>query len=275
MSLSFIKLDINIMNDTKIKLIRKMPDGAKMFELWIGILCLAMKSGRSGVLEIGDGIPFNDETLAIELDIDLPVIRMGLEIFKKFKMIEYFENEEIYLVNFEKHQQLGKIERNNQLNRERVARHREKTKHVMITAPLRNDELMHQTKTRDKDLDKDKKDRLKPYLPLSELLYYEHKKVDSKYLRGKVVSDVLKNWANDIRLLVERDGRTIEEVEQVIKWVKTEGNFWFVNIMSGKKLRLQFPKLLLQMKQEGKKPGGFKGTDKELHSYDEFFGGSK
>jgi len=118
-------------------------------------------------------------------------------------------------------------------------------------------------------------DRLKPYLPLSELLYYEHKKVDDKYLKGKYLPDIWERWANDIRLLVEKDGRTIEEVEQVIKWVKTEGNFWFVNIMSGKKLRLQFPKLILQMKQEGKNPGSFKGTDKELHSYDEFFGGSK
>ena len=36
--LSFIKLDIEIMNDSKIKMIRKMPDGAKLFELWIEYL---------------------------------------------------------------------------------------------------------------------------------------------------------------------------------------------------------------------------------------------
>lgn len=119
------------------------------------------------------------------------------------------------------------------------------------------------------------KERLKPYLPLSELLYILHKKIDDKYLKGKYLPDIWAKWANDIRLLVEKDGRTIEEIEKVIKWVKTEGNFWFVNIMSGKKLRLQFPKLILQMKQDGKKPSSFKGTDEELHSYDEFFGGNK
>jgi len=118
-------------------------------------------------------------------------------------------------------------------------------------------------------------ERLKPYLPLSELLYILHKKIDDKYLNGKFLPDIWEKWANDIRMIVEKDGRTIAEVEQVIRWVKTEGNFWFVNIMSGKKLRLQFPKLLLQMKQEGRKPGSFKGTDKELHDYDEFFGGKK
>jgi len=62
--LSFIKLDIEIMNDSKIKMIRKMPDGAKLFELWIGLLCLGMKSGRPGCVEIGDGIPFSARMLS-------------------------------------------------------------------------------------------------------------------------------------------------------------------------------------------------------------------
>ena len=157
MSLSFIKLDINIMNDSKIKLISKMPDGAKLFKLWIGILCLGMKSGRPGVLEIGDGLPFNDETLSIELDIELPVVRLGLDTFKKFNMIEIFDTGEIYLSNFEKHQQLDRIEHNNKMNRERVARHREKAKPVMLTAPLPNGNVTPTDLDLDKDLDKDKK----------------------------------------------------------------------------------------------------------------------
>jgi len=123
--------------------------------------------------------------------------------------------------------------------------------------------------------DKKEDDRLKPYLPLAELLYTLHKKVDDKYLKGKDTQPIFEKWANDIRLLVEKDDRNVAEIAKVIRWVKTEGNFWFVNIMSGKKLRLQFSKLILQMKQEGKKPGSFKGTYKELHSYDECFGGSK
>ena len=155
MSLSFIKLDINIMNDSKIKLIGKMPDGAKLFKLWIGILCLGMKSGRPGVLEIGDGLPFNDETLSIELDIELPVVRLGLDTFKKFKMIEIFDTGEIYLTNFEKHQQLGRIEHNNKMNRERVAKHRQKAKNVMITAPLPNGNVTPADLDSDSDLDLD------------------------------------------------------------------------------------------------------------------------
>jgi len=122
----FIKLDVNIMNDTKIKIIRKMPEGAKIFELWLGILCLGMKSGKLGVLEIGDGIYFNDEMLSAELDIDLQVVRMGLNIFTKLKMIEVLDNNSIYITNFEKHQNTEKITLAREQTRKRVQKHREK-----------------------------------------------------------------------------------------------------------------------------------------------------
>ena len=109
MNLSFIKLDINILNDSKIKFIRKMPDGDKILVLWLGLLCLGMKSGEPGVVEIGDGIPFTAETLSIELDIQLNTVKLGLETFVKFKMLEIWKNKELFIVNFEKHQALGKI----------------------------------------------------------------------------------------------------------------------------------------------------------------------
>lgn len=178
------------MNDTKIKLIRKMPDGPRLFELWIGILCLAMKSGRVGMLEIGDGIPFTDETLSIELDIAIPIVRLGLETFAKLKMIERFDNEEIYLTNFEKHQKLERIEHNNRLNRERVKKHRNKIKSVMITPPLRNDEDTPADLDLDKDLDKDMKHK-----------YGEYKHVlltDEQYKKIQEKTGDIKKWVKDL-----------------------------------------------------------------------------
>lgn len=151
MSLSFIKLDINIMNDSKVKLIRKLPDGAKLFELWIGILCLGMKSGKAGVLEIGDGIPFNDEMLSTELDININVIRMGIETFIRLKMIEVFDDSSIYITNFEKHQELKKIEIAKRKNRTRVKLHRDKQKKdVMITYENVTPQTKTKTKTENK-----------------------------------------------------------------------------------------------------------------------------
>jgi predicted phage replisome organizer len=75
MNLSFIKLDINIMDDSKIKYIVKLPDGDKLFRLWVGLLCLGMKSGRPGIIEIGDNIPFTTEMLANHFDMELNTVK--------------------------------------------------------------------------------------------------------------------------------------------------------------------------------------------------------
>ena len=147
------------MDDTKIKIIRKMPDGAKLFELWIGILCLAMKSSRAGTLEIGVGIPFTEETLAEHLDIPLKTTRMGLQVFNKFHMVEVWSDGTIFISNFEKHQELEKIEKNKEVTRLRVAKFREKQRislDVTVTEPLRNDTSNDVDKDKDTDIEQDK-----------------------------------------------------------------------------------------------------------------------
>ena len=57
-------------------------------------------------------------------------------------MIEVLENNAILIANWEKHQQLDKLQRAQKLNRERVAGHRERKKLELstcnVTEPLRN-----------------------------------------------------------------------------------------------------------------------------------------
>jgi predicted phage replisome organizer len=170
MSLSFIKLDINIMNDSKIKQIRKMPAGSDMVVLWVGLLCLGMRSGRSGIVEIGDNIPYDADMLSVEFDIEKRTVELALNIFKKFNMIDVFENGAILLCNFEKHQELEKIEKQKENQRERVKRFREKKRNLLpppkqkdlkedvtVTQELRNTQEIKSNATDiDKDLDKDK-----------------------------------------------------------------------------------------------------------------------
>src|SRR5574344_2503629 len=80
---------------------------------------------------------------------------------------------------------------------------------------------------------------------LSQLLVSLHQSnIDSKYNpAGKHVE----KWAEDIDKLNRLDGRSWKEIEEVIRWVKTSGNFWAPNIMSGSKLRDKFPTLTAQM----------------------------
>ena len=84
-------------------------------------------------------------------------------------------------------------------------------------------------------------------LRLSQLLFTLHKKYDSAYGASK---RRIETWACDIEKLHRIDGRKYSDIESVIRWVKTDGNFWFSNIMSGAKLREQFSRLCVQMAQD-------------------------
>ena len=76
---------------------------------------------------------------------------------------------------------------------------------------------------------------------MAELLFNLHKQVDQKVKKPNI-----DNWASDIEKINRLDGRSYDDIEKVIRWVKTPGNFWFANIMSGKKLRMQFSRLYIE-----------------------------
>ncbi|PEA02055.1 hypothetical protein [Bacillus cereus] len=55
------------------------------------------------------------------------------------------------------------------------------------------------------------------------------------------------SWANEFRLMRERDNREPQEIKDVIDWCQADP-FWQGNILSPKKLREKFDQLTIQMK---------------------------
>lgn len=76
----------------------------------------------------------------------------------------------------------------------------------------------------------------------------------AKYLFGKIKANNPKqkepnfeSWANEFRLLRERDNRELQDIKDVIDWCQSDP-FWQGNILSPKKLREKFDQLTIQMK---------------------------
>lgn len=63
----------------------------------------------------------------------------------------------------------------------------------------------------------------------------------------------LESWANEIRLLREKDGHSVDLIRKVFMWANRD-NFWCGNILSAKTLRMKFPTLVVQMKRPPTKP---------------------
>lgn len=132
MKLDFLKLDINILDDMKIKRIRKHPGGNDFFILWIWLLCTAMKSETPGYIYITDGIPYRLDDIADEVDLPFKTVEEGLKLFIEYRMVEMVQGGIIEIINFQKHQRLDKIEKARITSRETSRRYRERQKRSLF-----------------------------------------------------------------------------------------------------------------------------------------------
>lgn len=93
-----------------------------------------------------------------------------------------------------------------------------------------------------------KEDKNPDYIEMVDLLISRIEENNPKYFYGKNKELKRTNWYNDIRLIKEKDKRTIDEIRTVINWCQSD-SFWKTNILSTAKLRKQFSALELQAKK--------------------------
>jgi len=125
MKIKWIKISTDMFDDEKISIISSMPEANAMLVIWIRLLALAGKTNDGGSIYFDEGIPYTDEMLSTIFRQPLNVVRLSLQTFEKFRMIERHEDQ-IYITNWEKHQNIEGMEKIRLLNAERVRKHRER-----------------------------------------------------------------------------------------------------------------------------------------------------
>lgn len=90
-------------------------------------------------------------------------------------------------------------------------------------------------------------------------------KPDYKFQGGKR----RERWANEFRLMRERDGRSPERIEEVLRFSQNNP-FWKKNILSAEKLREKFDRLEMEMRERKEENrGSFKGPPSLREIYDD------
>lgn len=122
---------------------------------------------------------------------------------------------------------------------ERQKKFREKQKDRKRNA-LRNGDVTEPLRT-EEEVEEEEKIVAKnaPYLPMAEAMWEAIQPIT----KSKKAN--LNSWANDLRLLHEADGRSMEDIKNVFYWANHD-QFWRQNILSASKLRAQFPTLYAQ-----------------------------
>ena len=144
----WIKLSTNMFEDEKIRLIETMPDADTILVIWVKLLAQAGKTNASGYIYLSENIPYTEEMLATIFNRPISTLRLALNTFKQFGMIEINEDHFISISNWEKHQNLAGLEKIRQQTRERVAKHREQKKLENVT--------LHVTHGNATDIEEDK-----------------------------------------------------------------------------------------------------------------------
>lgn len=125
--IKWIKIVVDIFDDEKILLIESLPEADSIIVIWFKLLCLAGKQNNSGVFIMNNQMPYTDKMLATIFRRNENTVKLALETFKNFGMIEIIDNV-ITIPNWEKHQQLDQLELARKQTRKRVAKYREKQK---------------------------------------------------------------------------------------------------------------------------------------------------
>lgn len=127
----WIKLFVDIWDNRKIRQIETLPDGDTVLVIWLKLLTLAGNINNDGFVYFTKDIPFSDEMLAAHFGKPLNTVKMALDVFQRFGMIEIV-NEIIRVSNWEKYQNKQRLDDLKEYNRIKQREHRERVNEMSM-----------------------------------------------------------------------------------------------------------------------------------------------
>ena len=132
--ISWVKITVDMFDNRKIKQIRGLPEGNNIVLVWIMLLTIAGRCNAGGMIFLTENIAYTAESLARELDFEVPFIKMAIDTLSHFGMIRCNDSE-FSVVNWEEYQDVDGMERAKMLNRERQKRWRDNQKQLPNVTP--------------------------------------------------------------------------------------------------------------------------------------------
>ena len=226
-SIKWIKLNVDMFDDEKIKIIQSMPEGDSLLIVWIKLLALAGKTNDGGYIYITDSMPYTEEMLATIMNKPIQIIKLAIDVFNQLQMIE-IDNKGIFLINFEKYQSLDRMQEIREYNKLAQRKHREKIKCQNLSMTSQCCQDIDIDKEEDIDIKKKniKKEKLtKPTInEIQEYCTERNNSVNAEsffnFYESKdwyVGKNKMKDWKAAIRTWEQRTNKTTNKEEEIIK----------------------------------------------------------
>lgn len=127
----WIKLDVDMFSNPKIKRLRRLPDGNNVILIWVMLLTMAGRCNASGLIFITQNIPYTIEDLADELGFSVDTVKFALRALEEMGMITTDSNK-LEIPGWTEHQHEEGLEKIRKQNADRQAKFREKQKVMQI-----------------------------------------------------------------------------------------------------------------------------------------------
>lgn len=151
----WIKIVTDVFDDEKLILIESMPEADSIIVIWFKLLCLAGKQNRDGLLMLNDKIAYTDEMLATVFRRPINTVRLALQTFERFAMIEIVDGT-ICIANWEKHQNASKLAELREYNR--IAQQKSRARRKLLPAVNDSQENVNDSQDTDIDIEEDKEE---------------------------------------------------------------------------------------------------------------------
>lgn len=138
----YVKFRVDMHEDTKFKIIDRMPERDLVHYVWTRFVALAAKVNREGDLYLSKNIPYIIETLAIEFNRGIDQIKLAVDVFMQLEMIEFTEHNVYRVKNFAKHQNIKVKEKIEPVAKEEDV----KNKEIQVKEILENEKYVAEDK---------------------------------------------------------------------------------------------------------------------------------
>ena len=210
----WIKMSTGLPDNKKIKHIRKLPEGDTIALMWVFLMCLAGETNEDGMVYFTQEIPYTDEMLADQFDMELNTIRLGLATFQRFGMIEIVDKI-ICLPSWEKWQSTDRLSEIREYNR--IAKQKSRAKQKQKLLENVNDMSMTSQCCHDTDIDKEKEIDKDIY---KYIVDYLNQKTGQKYKHSTKKTQTCIH-ARLAEGFTEEDFRTVID-KKCAEWIGTE-----------------------------------------------------
>lgn len=158
--LKWIKLNIDMFNNQKIRYLRSLPEGNNIVLIWVMLLTMAGRCNAGGMIFLTENVPYTTQMLANELDFEEATVKLALQALAQVGMVS-LGDEGLLISGWADHQNIEGMEKIREQSRIRSANYRERKR-------LESGDMMHHVASRDrhaleedkdKDIDKENKER--------------------------------------------------------------------------------------------------------------------